>query len=302
MAVGAALFGAIILVALNVPPDQTPAAKLALKDRKVEIVDRMRAALASASEAEKSAVMATTDEDSQTYANEARTATATLRQEREQLSGLLDASGSAREKDLMAQFSKSLADLERIDRDLLNLAVQNTNLKAYQLAFGPASEALQQADDSLSHLVTERAVSNSAEDKKVVLLADAARISALRIQTLLPPHIAEESDQKMDALEARMTHEDQAIRKDLADLTATQGLAENHDLATATARYAKFTEIRSQILKLSRENTNVRSLAISLNEKRKAMFLCQDALSALEQVIGQDFSREASSHTPVNPR
>ena len=198
MAVGAALFGAIVLVALNVPQDQTPAAKLALKDRKVEIVAQMRAALASASEAEKSAVMATTDQESVTFANEARAATATLQQEREQLSGLLVAGGSAREKDLLAQFYKSLADLERIDRDLLNLAVQNTNLKAYQLAFGPAGEALQEADDSLSHLVTARADSNSPEDRQVILLADDARISALRIQTLLAPHIAEESDQKMD--------------------------------------------------------------------------------------------------------
>ena len=302
MAVGAALFGAIILVALNAPPDQTPAAKLALKDRKIEIVDRMRAALASASEAEKSAVMAATDQESETFANQARAATATLRQEREQLSGLLGAGGSPRTKDLLAQFSKTLADLERVDRNLLNLAVQNTKLKAYQLAFGPAGEALQEADDALSHLVTERADSNSPEDKKVIRLADDARISALRIQTLLPPHIAEESDQKMDELEVRMTHEDQAIRKGLADLAAIPGLADDKDVATATACYGRYTEIRSQILKLSRENTNVRSLTISLNEKRRAMFLCQDALSALEQAIEQEFSLEASGHPPVKPR
>ena len=302
MAVGATLFGAIILVVLNAPQNQTPAAQLALKDRKIEIVDRMRAALASASEAEKSAVMATTDQDSQTFANQARTATATLRQERERLSELLVAGGSPRQQELLAQFSKTFADLERVDRNLLALAVQNTNLKAYQLAFGPAGEALQEADDSLSHLVTERAEANSPEDKQVILLVDDARISALRIQTLLPPHIAEESDQKMDELEARMTRADRAIRKDLAGLAAIRGLAEDKDVATATACYGRYTAIRSQILKLSRENTNVRSLAISLNEKRRAMFLCQDALSALGTAIEQEFSLEASGHTPVKPR
>jgi hypothetical protein len=302
MAAGAAFFGAIILVVMNVPRNQTPAATLALKDRKIELVDQMRLALASASEAEKSAVMATTDQDSQTFADQARAATASLQQERDQLGELLGVDGSPGEKELLAQFSKTFADFERIDHNLLNLAVQNTNLKAYRLAFGPAAETLEEADDALAHVVKEKAGSDSPGDKTVILLVDDARISALRILALLPPHIAEESDQKMDEMEARMARQDRAIRKDLADLAAIKGLADDNDLATATARYASFTELRRQILKLSRENTNVRSLAISLNEKRKAMFLCQDALSALAHAIEQEFIAGAADLTPVNPR
>src|SRR5580692_3872078 len=220
MAAGAAFFGAIILVVMNVPGNQTPAARFALKDRKIELVDQMRLALASASEAEKSAVMATTDQDSQTFADQARAATASLQQERDQLGELLGADGSSGEKELLAEFSKTFADFKRIDHDLLNLAVQNTNLKAYRLAFGPAADTLQQADDALAHIVKGKAGSDSPEDKTVILLADDARISALRILALLPPHIAEESDQKMDEMEARMAGEDRAIRKDLADLAA----------------------------------------------------------------------------------
>jgi hypothetical protein len=302
MAVGATLFGIVFVVVLTTSKNQSPAARLALKDRKVEIVNGMRTALAAASDAEKSAVMATTDQDSQTFANQARTATKALQQGREQLSGLLDTSGSPREKELLAEFSKSFVDFERIDRDLLALAVQNTNLKAYQLAFGPASEALQAADEALAHLVTRSSESNSADDKKIILLADDARISTLRIQTLLPPHIAEESDQKMDELEARMTREDLAIRKSLAGLAAIRGLAADKDLATAVARYEQFTEIRSQILKLSRENTNVRSLTISLNEKRRAMLLCQDALTGLQQEIEAAFIRDERRRAPVSTR
>ena len=302
MAAGAAFFGIIIWVVMGFPHNQTPAARLALKTRKIEIVDQMRLALASASEAEKSAVMAATDQDSQTYADQARAATASLQQERAELGELLDTNGSLDEQKLLAGFSKAFADFERIDHDLLDLAVQNTNLKAYRLAFGPAAEILQETDDALAHIVNGRAGSDSPDDKKVILLADDARISALRILALLPPHIAEESDQKMDEMEARMSREDQTIRKDLAGLAAIKGFAEDNDLATANERYASFSGLRKQILKLSRENTNVRSLSISLNEKRKAMFLCQDALSALKQAIEQEFVPGAANLTPVNPR
>ena len=235
---------------------------------------------------------------SKTFADQARASTATLREESERLRKLLEPGGSRGEQDLLAQFSKAFADFERIDSELLSLAVQNTNLKAYSLAFGPAAEALTEMDDALSRVVEQRASSAEPDDKKVILLAEGARISALRIQTLLPPHIAEESDQKMDELEARIAREDREVRKDLADLTAIQSLAGNPDLATAAARYSGFTDLKSQILKLSRENTNVRSLAISLNQKRKSMFLCQDALTALQQAI----EREPAEHVPVNPR
>ena len=63
MAAGAAIFGLVFVVVLISSKEQSPAARLALKDRKIEIVDRMRTALASASESAKSAVMATTDQD-----------------------------------------------------------------------------------------------------------------------------------------------------------------------------------------------------------------------------------------------
>ena len=61
----------------------------------------------------------------------------------------------------------------------------------------------------------------------------------------------------------------------------------------------QFSEIKAQIIKLSRENTNVRSLAISLNQKRKVMLMCQDALAALEQAIQQEPIAGVTDQTPV---
>jgi hypothetical protein len=76
----------------------------------------------------------------------------------------------------------------------------------------------------------------------------------------------------------------------------------NTDLSTATARYARFTELKTQILKLSRENTNVRSLTISLREKRKVMMVCQDALAALEKAIDEEPIVGLPNRAPISPR
>jgi len=301
MTVGAAIFLAIILLALHFQNQQNPAAQLAFKAKRIELVERMRLGLASASEAEKSAVMAVTDEDSRTYADQARAATATVEQGRRDLENLLSPGGTEDERDDLAQFSKAFAEFQRIDKELLNLAVRNTNLKAYSLAFGPAAEALREMDDALGR-VTAAGGAAGADSLKVTQLADGARIAALRLMTLLPPHIAEESDQKMDELEAAMTKEDQAVRRSLDGLTALVKQSDRGDLAAATSSFGRFTEIRTQIIKLSRENTNVRSLTISLNQKRKVMLICQDNLAAIEQAIQAEPIAGLSNHAPMMPR
>jgi hypothetical protein len=300
MAVGAAMLLVVMLVALHFQRGQSPAEQLAFKARRVDLVERMRLTLASAAEAEKSAVMAVTDEDSQKFADQARAATAEAERGRKELGELLQAGGTPNEKDLLAQFSKVFAEFQQIDSDLLVLAVKNTNLKAYSLAFGPAADALKDMDTGLSQLVSKSAA--SPEARSIALLAFGAQTAALRMQTLLAPHIAEESDQKMDELEARMAKEDREVRKDLDGLAAMQMFSGDTDLETAVSGYARFSKLRTQILALSRENTNVRSLAISLDQKRKVMFLCQDALAALQQAILQEHIAGVNYGPPSNPR
>jgi hypothetical protein len=297
---GAVLLALLLWLALHFQGNQTPAELVAFKAKRIDLVERMRLDLASASEAEKSAVMAVTDEDSQKYADQARAATANVDRERNDLAHLLDTGGTSREKNSLAQFAKLFTDFQAVDKELLVLAVKNTNLKAYSLAFGPAADAITQMNDSLSRLVTKSA--NSPDARAAALLAFGAETAALRIQVLLAPHIAEESDAKMDAMEARMTKDDQEVRKDLDGLAALPMFNGDADLATANSAYARFSEIRAKIIPLSRENTNVRSLAISLDQKRKVMFLCQDALASLQQAIADEPIPGVNYPTPSSPR
>jgi hypothetical protein len=297
---GAAVLLLFMLAMLHFHEDRNAAAQMAAKTRRVDLVARMQLDLASASEAEKSAVLATTDADSQTLADQARAASAKVAQERHELEEILAEGGTPAEKESLAQFTATFAEFQRVDRELLALAVKNTNIKAYSLAFGPAATSIQEMSAALDRLLATNA--DLPEAKTILRLAYSAQISALRIQTLLPPHIAEESDSKMDALEASMTTEDAQVRKDLNGLAAFGALSKDPELATATARYAEFSRIKTQILGLSRENTNVRSLSISLHQKRNVMLLCQATLDALQQAILAEPTTGTSYGTPARPR
>jgi hypothetical protein len=280
---GVVLLTMLLLVVWQSRRDESPARQLELKASRVDLVSRMQVALATSSEAERSAVLATTDEDSLTFAGQARTAAAEVERIRSGLATLLATGDHEQERDLLTRFSEDFARLQRIDEQVLRLAVRNTNVKAYALAYGPAADLLGEMEAALSRLVEKHGTSPDA--RWVLLLATRARIGALHVQTLLPPHIAEGSKEKMDRLEATMAADQRQVRQDLVGLAALRSLAADPDLTAARARFASYLELTSRILALSRENTNVESLSLSLDQQRKAMAVCVDSLNALQQAI-----------------
>src|SRR5207344_875747 len=58
-------------------------------------------------------------------------------------------------------------------------------------------------------------------------------------------------------------------------------------IASATAALDRFMAVNQQIISLSRRNTNVRSLALSLNQKRKVTSECENALHALRDGLSK---------------
>jgi hypothetical protein len=300
MVSGAVILFTVMILVWLFQPKQSPDEQLSSRANKVELVDRMQLALASASEAEKSAVMAITDEESQSFADQSRSATAEVVKKHNELKELLKSGGTKEEKDLLNQFSVAFKDFQQIDSNLLDLAVKNTNLKAYTLAFGPAADALNEMETSLSRLIDKNSISSNAV--KIALLALNAQTAALRIQTLLPPHIAEENDEKMKSLELQMTGEDQKVKKNLEDLSVQMKLRGDPELEKSLSDYSRFSEIKTQILSLSHENTNVISLAISLGQKRKVLIQCQDILSALRESIQKEPIPGLNYDSNSNPR
>jgi len=256
--------------------------------QRLHVLEAMRLNLAAAEEAEKSAVLADPDEDSQAFAQESRTRSQAVEDGRIALEALLAQGGSAKQKSLLLQFSRAFVELRQIDQEILDLAVRNTNLKAFALAFGPAARALDEFNQCLIALADANRTSHSSRD--VLLQAFIAQSGLLKIQTFLALHVMEAQDEKMDCLEADMSLREADADSALESLAGLDPLEGKDFLVQARAAFERYLELKRQILTLSRENTNVRSMALSLSKKRKISAACQEALGALEEDIrNQDF-------------
>jgi hypothetical protein len=242
--------------------------------QKAQLVARIRADLFAAAEAEKSAVMADTDEASQDNAKRAQAAAEQVAAELKEFKTL--PVGNQEEADLLRRFEESFAEYRKVDEEVLGLAVQNSNLKAFALSFGPASYALARMEQELKPTIDAGAKGGKAT--AVALLASKALTEAMRIQSLHAAHITEKTDARMDELEQRMAAADKDVRADLGGLGAAGG--------PALAAYEEFSKATVEVVRLSRLNTNVRSLALSLDRKVKVLAVCLQALDALKEHLG----------------
>jgi succinate dehydrogenase flavin-adding protein (antitoxin of CptAB toxin-antitoxin module) len=296
MGAGAALLLAAMFVVTLIRDARTPLERLAAKGRRADAAARMLTGLASSEAAERSALLAVTDDDVMRNVDEARTAMDDVERAHVELADLVTAESPESQRVALAKVSESFAELKRIDAGLLELLAKNTNGKATVLATGPAADAIREMDAALDRVVAAGA--GSLEGARSALVARGAQVAALRTVAVLPRHIAEPSDRQKDEFEAVMGVEDEKLKKDLVDLGKFSKRGDDSDAATSWSCYLRFAEIRAKIVALSRENTNVKALAISLNQKQKALLVCRASLAALRQAI-DDEPVPGLTHEPV---
>jgi hypothetical protein len=237
-----------------------------------------------AADAANRAVMADTDEASVTFAHEADQAKQALHKDIDTLGPILHALSYSEETGILQEFVKRFADYDTLDKRILDLAVENTNLKAQQLSFGPAQDAADAFRDELDPFPN----SVSARDTWRVRAVVTAAVAAVReIQVLQAPHIAAADDAVMARLEKRMAGAEATARSGLATLATMVPKASRTQLAAATAALDKFMGLNAQILALSHRNTNVRSLALSLSQKPALAAACEDRLHALNDALNK---------------
>lgn len=230
------------------------------------------------------AVMADTDEASVAFAKEAEQATASIQKDIDELNPLLQALGYSNEAGLLKGFIERFAEYRALDRRILDLAVENTNLKAQRLAFGPAQEAANAFRDAL------KAIPPSAPGKDawhIEALTARAVTTVREIQVLQAPHIADADEAVMTRMEKAMATSEMEARRSLEMLRPLATPASQPQLDAATAALTRFMELNAQIIALSRRNTNVRSLALSLDQKRSITVECEARLRALQDALAK---------------
>jgi len=274
-------FGAVAVGALVGCTERTPFAGLPEARR---LAAELQVEFTRAADAGNRAVMADTDEASAAYAREASTATDAVQKKADALGAVLNEFGFSLEAGELEDFRAKLAEYRALDRTILDLAVENTNLKAQRLSFGKARTAA----DAFRDAVTAVAPANQARDLWRVRALGATAVASVReIQALQAPHIAEADEAAMSSLEKQMAAAEAGARRALRDLNGLAQPGSRPQLAAATAQLDRFMQLNAEIVTLSRRNTNVRSLALSLNQKRVMTANCEASLQTVRESLAK---------------
>jgi hypothetical protein len=223
-----------------------------LMAQKLETLSTLRISFLKSIEAEKLAVMAESDEASLAFADESRRASEAVAADLQELSRLIGLQPATDESRLLQEFEAVWGQVRKIDRVILDLAVQNTNLKAFRLSFGKGREAVERFENALN-----------------------------------APHIASPDDAEMNRIEQVIHAKEKMVRRSLESLVRLAPAGKQANVNEAIAAHRDFMAVTDAVIEWSRQNTNVSSLNISLNRKQKATALCEAVLNQLHEAFEQ---------------
>jgi hypothetical protein len=247
------------------------------------LASELHVSFTRAAEASNRAVMADTDEASIAAKDEATAARQAADHDLVTLQPILTELDYADELRALAAFKTRYEEYRRLDDEILPLAIENSNLKAQRLSFGDAQEAAKAFRSSLETAVR---LATPPQANAAAVLASRAEIGVLEIQVLQAPHIAESDAAVMTRMEESMNTSAASAKATLDRLKAMLPRTAT-PLADADAALARFLNVNADIIALSRKNTNVRSLALSLGRKRVVTAECEDQLRALGEALAK---------------
>ena len=246
-----------------------------------ELLSAMRVNLLQTIEAEKNAVLATTDEASMGFADLARQAAAKVEAGRQKLNDIVAQVNSSEEKQTLENFNSTWAQFQTREHEILELATQNTNIKAQKLSSGKCASDVKKLESDLTNVIQQGINENRIDNS--VRFAYEALTASLHILALHQSHIYAAQDEEMNKIEGEIYAYDKAARRALAALE-TDPAANNH-VRTAKDAYDRFMKQTTEVLRLSRLNTNIKSTELSWGKQSLVAVQCENLLASLQDSV-----------------
>ena len=276
-----AAFGLAVMVCAHAGCAPAPGTVLEQLVDARSLAAKLLLGMARVAEASNRSVMSGSDEASTTAANDARQALTMVERDAASLGSLLGSLRYSYEQDLLTEFKRRFDEYRTLTESILGLAVQNTNLKAQQLSFGPAQDAARAFASALESARPSR----PAEMWQVRAHAATALAALREIQVLHAPHIAEADAAAMTRLEQSMKEAESTARRALGELGNLTSAATAAEVTKASTALDRFMNANAEIVRLSRANSNVQSLALSLGQTRRLLAASDESLQSLELAL-----------------
>ena len=123
------LLTALIIVCFRA--DRDPLAQIESKSKRIARIKTIRLALSATSEEQNCAVLATSQQDSKVFVNQARMEAAAFERGRLELVELIQRWNDVNELSLANRVNESFIAFQDINEKLSNLAIENSNRKAF---------------------------------------------------------------------------------------------------------------------------------------------------------------------------
>jgi len=244
-----------------------------------DLAATLRIEFTKATEAVNRAVMADTDDASKDAAREAKQSGDTVLQTIQKLRPLLQQLNYPDEVRLLGEFEHRFGEYRQLEDTILGLAVENTNLKAQRMSFGPIQESANAFRDALGKLGGPHA------SRDVGLFAAQAMLAVREVQVIEARHIAEADEAAMTRMEAEMSALEDTAQRSLTSLKPLVGSAGSQGISAAASALERFRSLNAELIALSRRNSNVRSLALALGRMRMLAAECDDTLLTLQDSL-----------------
>ena len=262
-----------------------PTTVLSRLDESINVATNLRVHFDQVADASNRAVMADTDEISAASARDSKVAMNAVDKDVATLAKLLEGLSYADEARILREFSFRFSEYRELDGHILALAVEDTNLKAQALSFGPANQAAGEFTTALRS--AQSLFPQNGREPLDVLIAETL-LAVREIQVMLAPHIAERENVAMTRIEKDMAALDAKARDGLKSLTALAPSDSRAALTNALAALDRFAVVSKQIVELSRRNTNLLALDLSLRKKPALVAACNERLTALQEALATE--------------